>query len=342
MDDEYGGCGPEQRKAESAIVPIDTMTTLAAQMVVVTSFLQTMAINQGHLSQSATQANALTNTYNPGWRNHPNFSWGGNHDQGGQRNLQNSHLENRGNPPVVHHPNQSQGNFQSKQAHNQSSSSNTSSSTSSSEALLKQYIEKNKAIVQSQASSIRNEVQVGQLANKFKNRAPGTMPSSMEAPGPSSKEQCKAVTLRSGRKTVPMPSVPDALFQDNISKKMKDPGSFTLPFSIEGKEVRNALYDLRASINLMPLSIFKKLNIDNARPTTVTLQLADRSITHPKGKIEDVLVQVDKFIFPADFIILDYEVDTEVPIILGCPFLATEQALIDVQKRELTIRVNNQ
>ncbi|XP_038888572.1 uncharacterized protein LOC120078375 [Benincasa hispida] len=101
-----------------------------------------------------------------------------------------------------------------------------------------------------------------------------------------------------------------ALFQNNIPKKMKDLGSFTLPCSIGGKEVENAICDLGTSINLMPLSIFKKLNIGNARPTIVTLQLADRSIMHPEGKIEDVLVQVDKFIFPADFIILDYEADT--------------------------------
>ncbi|XP_038901283.1 uncharacterized protein LOC120088215 [Benincasa hispida] len=133
-----------------------------------------------------------------------------------------------------------------------------------------------------------------------------------------------------------------ALFQNNIPKKMKDSGSFTLSCSIGGKEVENALCDLRASINPMPLSIFKKLDIGNTRPTTVTLQLADRSITHLEGKIEDVLMQVDKFIFPADFIILDYKADIEVPIILGHLFLATGRALIDVQKGELTIRVDNQ
>ncbi|XP_038885800.1 uncharacterized protein LOC120076096 [Benincasa hispida] len=129
-----------------------------------------------------------------------------------------------------------------------------------------------------------------------------------------------------------------ALFQNNILKKIKDPRSFTLSCSIKGKEVRNALCDLGASINLMPLSIFKKLDIGDVRPTTVTLQLADRSITHLKGKIEDVLVQVDKFIFPANFIILNYEANTEVSIILGRPFLATGCALIDIQKGELTIR----
>ncbi|XP_038889279.1 uncharacterized protein LOC120079183 [Benincasa hispida] len=133
-----------------------------------------------------------------------------------------------------------------------------------------------------------------------------------------------------------------ALFQNNIPTKMKDPWSFTFPCSIKGKEVGNVLCNLGASINLMPLSIFKKLNIGNARPTIVTLQLVDRSITHPEGKIEYVLVQVDKFIFPADFIILDYEADIEVLIILGRLFLATGRALIDIQKGELTIRVDDQ
>ena len=100
-----------------------------------------------------------------------------------------------------------------------------------------------------------------------------------------------------------------------------------------------ALCDLGANINLMPMSVFKQLGIGEVIPTTVTLQLADRSLTHPDGKIEDVLVRVDKFIFPTDLIVLDYEADREVPIILGRPFLATGRTLIDVQKGELTMRV---
>ncbi|XP_038902283.1 uncharacterized protein LOC120088917 [Benincasa hispida] len=133
-----------------------------------------------------------------------------------------------------------------------------------------------------------------------------------------------------------------ALFQNNIPEKLKDSGSFTLPCSTRGKEVGHALCDLGASNNLISLSIFKKLGIGEARPTTVTLQVVDRSITHPEGKIEDVLLQVDKFIFSADFIILDYEADMDIPIILGRPFLATRCTLINVQKRELTVRVDDQ
>ncbi|XP_060969758.1 uncharacterized protein LOC133036986 [Cannabis sativa] len=133
-----------------------------------------------------------------------------------------------------------------------------------------------------------------------------------------------------------------AMLKSKIPPKLKDPGSFTIPISIGGRDVGRALCDLGASINLMPMSTFRKLGIGEARPTTVTLKLADRSMAHPEGKIEDVLVQVDKFIFPVDFIILDYEADREVPIILGRPFLVTGRTLIDVQNGELTMRVNDQ
>ena len=89
----------------------------------------------------------------------------------------------------------------------------------------------------------------------------------------------------------------------------------------------------------MHLSIFKRLELGEARVTTVTLQLADRSLKPPRGVIEDVLVKVDKFIFPADFIVLDMEEDREIPIILGRPFLATGRAMIDVQRGKLKLRV---
>ena len=91
----------------------------------------------------------------------------------------------------------------------------------------------------------------------------------------------------------------------------------------------------------MPLSIFRRLGLGEARPTTVTLQLADRSLKHPRGVIEDVLVKVDKFIFPTNFIVLDMEEDNEIPIILGRPFLAIGRAMIDVQKGELKLRMQN-
>ena len=93
----------------------------------------------------------------------------------------------------------------------------------------------------------------------------------------------------------------------------------------------------------MPLSIFRRLGLGEAHPTTVTLQLANRSLKHPGGGgvIEDVLVKVDKFIFPADFIVLDMEEDKEIPITLGKPFLSIRRAMIDVQRGELKLRVQD-
>ncbi|KAL0400141.1 UNVERIFIED_CONTAM: hypothetical protein Sradi_2357400 [Sesamum radiatum] len=103
-----------------------------------------------------------------------------------------------------------------------------------------------------------------------------------------------------------------------------------------------ALCDLGASINLMPYSIFAKLGMHELTPTIVTLQLADRSIKYPRGIIEDVLVKVGKFVIPVDFVVLDMEEDANTPLILGRPFLATGKALIDVQKGQLTLRINDE
>ena len=130
-----------------------------------------------------------------------------------------------------------------------------------------------------------------------------------------------------------------AILQRKLPQKLKDTGCFTIPCTIGNAIFERALCNLGASINLMPLSIFKRLGLGEARPTTVTLQLADRSLKHLRGVIEDVLVKVDKFIFPADFIVLDMEEDKEITIILGRPFLAIGRAMIDVQRGELKLRV---
>ena len=123
---------------------------------------------------------------------------------------------------------------------------------------------------------------------------------------------------------------------------MKDPGSFTIPCSIGKYEFKKALCDSGASINLMPLSVVQRLNLGELTPTTITLQMADRSMAQPKGILEDVLVKVGKFIFQVDFVIMQMEEDNQVPLLLGRPFLATGAALIDVQKGELTLRVGNE
>ncbi|XP_075099282.1 uncharacterized protein LOC142176112 [Nicotiana tabacum] len=127
-----------------------------------------------------------------------------------------------------------------------------------------------------------------------------------------------------------------------MAQKMSDPGSFTIPCTIGIYAFANALCDLGASINLMPLAIYTKLGIGRARLTSILLQLADRMVKRPTGILDDVLVQVGKFVFPADFVILDYQVDEEIPIILGRPFLATGRALIDCETIELKMRLNDE
>ncbi|XP_062119219.1 uncharacterized protein LOC133832966 [Humulus lupulus] len=117
-----------------------------------------------------------------------------------------------------------------------------------------------------------------------------------------------------------------AILQRKLPQKLRDSKSFSIPFTIRNFEYKHALCDLGASINPMPLSVLHRLGLREARPTTVTLQLADHSVKHPQGIIKDVLVKMDKFIFPTDFIVLDMEEDVNILIILGRPFLAKGRA----------------
>ena len=133
-----------------------------------------------------------------------------------------------------------------------------------------------------------------------------------------------------------------AVIKKNLPEKMKDLGSFTIPCIIGKFEFQKALCDSGASINLMPLSVAKKLSLGEITPTTVTFQMTHRTMAKPEGVIEDVLVKVGKFIFHVDFIIPDMEEDSQVPLLLGRPFLATGAALIDMQKGALTLRVGEE
>ncbi|KAH9735037.1 hypothetical protein KPL71_017612 [Citrus sinensis] len=372
------------------------------------------------------QDNLYSNTYNPGWRQHPNFSWNNQNQPAAAFSGQNRPAQ----PPGFYQQNQEQRSINNDQL-------------SSLEVLIKDYIVKNEAVVESHAAYLRNlENQIEQLATIVSNRPQGSLPSNTENPRREGKEHCKLINLRSGKdvdnsvapggeeataptvtdpsrvkekqsaqpaaaqqfkhpplfpqrfqrqqqdkqfnkilgvlkqlhinipfvealeqmpnyakflkdiltkkkrlgefETVALTQECSRMLQSKIPQKMKDPGSFIIPCFIGTKYSGKALCDLGASINLMPLSMFKQLGVGECRPTTVTLQLTDRSHAYPEEKIEDVLVKVDKFIFPVDFIVLDFEADKEVPIILGRPFLATGKTLIDVKKEELTMRVNDQ
>ena len=123
---------------------------------------------------------------------------------------------------------------------------------------------------------------------------------------------------------------------------MQDPGSFTIPYEIGHADVGKALCNSGASINLMPLSIAKRLSLGELTPTTMTLQMADRTVAHPEGILEDVLIKVGKFVFPMDFVVINIKEDKQVPLLLGRPFLATGATLIDVKKGELALRLRDE
>lgn len=121
--------------------------------------------------------------------------------------------------------------------------------------------------------------------------------------------------------------------------KRGDTGCFTIPCHIGDTHLCNALADLGASINLMPLSLFSRLGLGELKATKMGIQLADRSVKYPLGIAENIPVKVDKFVFPVDFVILDIKEDQNVPIILGRPFLNTADAVIHVSKKTLTLGV---
>ena len=127
--------------------------------------------------------------------------------------------------------------------------------------------------------------------------------------------------------------------------KYKDLGYDTISVNIGGISVEKALLDLRASVNLLPYSMYKQLGLGELKPTSITLSLADRSIKIPKGTIKDVLIQVDRFYYLVDFVVLDTEPVTvranHVPIILGRPFLATSNAIINCRNGVMQLTFGN-
>nr|XP_028949328.1 uncharacterized protein LOC114821407 [Malus domestica] len=262
--------------------------------------------------------------------------------------------------------------------------------------------------IQNLHASMKNmEKQIGQIALRVSERAPGSFPS-QTVPNPRGREECNAVhTLRSGKSYISkhensvensqaaeLPQPKSANFADSeisvdsgqsqdrsentaeattktaervyeppmpyperLKPKAKDQQltdfmktlakvQINLPLIDAIKNIpsyaNSALIDLGASVNLMPYSVFKRLGEGELMPTSSIIQLADRSITYPRGVIEDVIVKVDNLYLPADFMVLDMDEDLTTPIILGRPFLATARTLIDVEAGTLTFRVEDQ
>ena len=136
-----------------------------------------------------------------------------------------------------------------------------------------------------------------------------------------------------------------AIIQSKTPVKYKDPGSPTISVNIGGTCIEKALLDLGASVNLLPYSVYKQLGLGELKPINITLSLADRSVKIHKGIVEDVLVKVDKFYYPVDFVVLDTEPITSgpnhVPIILGRPFLAIANAIINCRNGLMQLTFGN-
>nr|GEW11821.1 reverse transcriptase domain-containing protein [Tanacetum cinerariifolium] len=133
-----------------------------------------------------------------------------------------------------------------------------------------------------------------------------------------------------------------AMIQNKVPPKLGDPGSFLIPCTFSKAFLCNALADLGASINLMPYYLYAKLSLENLKPTKMSLRLADQSFQHPIGIAENMLVEVGKFTFLVDFVILKMEEDSKVPLILERPFLHTADAVIRVKQKQLNLGVGTE
>ena len=155
-------------------------------------------------------------------------------------------------------------------------------------------------------------------------------------------------TIKKGlgiEKTTLLTEQVSAIIQSKNPVKYKDPGSTIISVNIGGTCIDKALLDLGASLNLLPYSVYKQLGLGELKPTNITLSLVDRSMKIPKGIVEDVLVKVDKIYYPVDFVVLDTEPiangPNHVPIILGRPFLATANAIINFRNGVMQLIFGN-
>nr|GEX99493.1 reverse transcriptase domain-containing protein [Tanacetum cinerariifolium] len=133
-----------------------------------------------------------------------------------------------------------------------------------------------------------------------------------------------------------------AVLLKKLPEKLRDPDKFLIQCDFSRMDECFPLANLDARINLMPLSVWNKLSLPELTPTLMTLKLVDRSISRPIGVAEDVFVKEGKFHFPADFVVVDFDADPRVPLILGRSFLKIGKALIDVYEGELTLRIGKE
>ncbi|GJR64074.1 hypothetical protein Tco_0010139 [Tanacetum coccineum] len=191
------------------------------------------------------------------------------------------------------------------------------------------------------------EIQIGQMSKVLKERGFGSLPSSTEA---NLRDQVKSISTTIEADSYPIRHIGSSQYaistgqnsSQSIPRKEKDLGSFTLPCLINNVCFDNALVDLGASVGVMSLSTYLNLGLGELAHTKLTVKLADRTVKYPKGIVENILVEIGKFTFLVDFIILDMPEDIKVLLILERPFLSTTHAKIDVYKRKIILRAGKE
>ncbi|GJX55481.1 reverse transcriptase domain-containing protein [Tanacetum coccineum] len=191
-------------------------------------------------------------------------------------------------------------------------------------------------VAKNHQSLIQNlETKFDRLADKQSGRPSGSLPSNTQ-PKPRGSNSKAYQPPQARNEHV------NAVFTRSVPLKHGDPGSFLIPCNFNKTFSCNALADLGASINLMPYSLYAKLSLKTLKPTKISITLADRLFQYPIGIAKNMPVEVGKFTFHADFIILKMEEDNKVPLILGRPFLYTADAVIRVKQKQLNLGVRTE
>ncbi|XP_050909210.1 uncharacterized protein LOC127122981 [Lathyrus oleraceus] len=229
-----------------------------------------------------------------------------------------------------------------------------------------QFQEETRSNQKNTTTSIKNlEVQMGQIAQQLasSSQTQGALPSATVT-NPREHNNVSVVTTRSGEshevleettededqlievgleikenKAVRKESVVPKQVGMKIPMKKKVRGSITIPCTVGAMSFKKALIGLGGSVSLMPLSIYKKMGIRVVQDTRMTLQFTDHSVKKPYGIVEDVLVKIDKFVFPVDFVILEMPEDEDIPLILGRTFLEMGRCLINIEEGTMTLKV---
>ncbi|XP_016540867.1 uncharacterized protein LOC107841476 [Capsicum annuum] len=253
------------------------------------------------------------NTYNPNWRNHPNFSWGGNQAQN----------TNQYKGPVQPNPQPVQNNQLGQIAGSQNTRpqgvlpSDTEANPKQVNAVTTRSGLQTKEMVKDQGNSVVTDDSLQENAEVEDKEKRLVKRFNVSKYTKYLKDIVANKNWLTEYATVAFTQKCTSKIQNKLPTKLKDPESFTLQITFGQTIYARGLCDLGASINLMPTSWYQKMGLGSSKPTTIVLQLADRSLARPDGVIEDVLVQVGSLIFLVDFVILDFEVDPIVPFILG-------------------------